>query len=648
MRCRVTVVCVALTGVCAALGICGISASFARIPVRTLRVRVSQPTLRGASSGQHLIRVDARTQPSSVCEAVVHVRRVREALTKVRTDTRGRVAWRWLILPSSPSGTWRITVVCQHGHLRGSGTTSILVVTASKHSKGPIGDPHSLENPHGTVAGQGGGVCGPFEPGQCTCLAYQKRPDVYNTGVAHGIPAGGTRAAGTAFYVWDGEQWLVNAQRAGIPTGSEPVAGALIVWGIPNSAAYGHVAYVEQASSPTHVLVNECNYDFHGHCRTIWENPQAAANLQGYIYGGPAGNGPGSGGPGPAPGPGGGPPEPPSAAYGSMPAIAVGPSGLPTVVAQSPSNSLDAYWETPDAQWHGPLGIGTGGSTYSAPSIGASAAGYPVVAAEGPSNSLYVYWETSDAQWHGPLGIGAAGSTYSAPSVGVGSSGLPTVVVQGPSNSLYAYWETGDAQWHGPLGIGAGGSTYSAPSVTSASTVVVQGPSNSLDAYWETPDAQWHGPLGIGPAGSTYSAPSAATSGSGLPTVAVQGPSNSLYAYWETSDAQWHGPLGIGPGGSTLSAPSVAVGSSGLPTVGAAGPSNSLDLYWETGDAQWHGPLGVGAGGSTFSAPSLAASPSGLPVIATQGPSNSLYAYWETPDAQWHGPLGVGAGGSTF
>ena len=150
-------------------------------------------------------------------------------------------------------------------------------------------------------AGKGGGVCGPFEPGQCTCLAFQKRPDVYYGAVAHGVPAGGTRAAGPEFYVWDGEQWLINARRAGIPTGSQPIAGALVVWGVPNSAAYGHVAYVERATSSTHVLVSECNYDFQGHCRTRWENPQAASHLQGYVYGGPAGSGseepPGSGPP---------------------------------------------------------------------------------------------------------------------------------------------------------------------------------------------------------------------------------------------------------------------------------------------------------------------------------------------------------------
>ena len=168
----------------------------------------------------------------------------------------------------------------------------VLVVTRSSRSPGPIGDPSSLSITDGTLAGRGAGVCGRFEPGQCTCLAYQKRSDVYDIAVAHGVLRAGRRAAGPNFFVWDGGQWLVNARRGGIPTGSRPVAGALVVWGVPNSASYGHVAYVERATSDTHVLISECNYDWHGHCRTTWRNPRAAAHLQGYIYGGPVGTDP--------------------------------------------------------------------------------------------------------------------------------------------------------------------------------------------------------------------------------------------------------------------------------------------------------------------------------------------------------------------
>ena len=92
-------------------------------------------------------------------------------------------------------------------------------------------------------------------------------------------PRGGNRTVGsdrTDYWVWDGAQWLVNAQRAGIPTGSQPVAGSIIVFGTPNAANWGHVAYVEQVSSPTSIAVDECNYDWQGSCRyNHWENPQA-------------------------------------------------------------------------------------------------------------------------------------------------------------------------------------------------------------------------------------------------------------------------------------------------------------------------------------------------------------------------------------
>jgi len=287
-----------------------------------LVVRVAQPQLSTAASGQHLIVVGARTAPAAVCEAVVRVAKVRTSLAKVKANAKGSVAWRWIILPTSPSGTWHFTVACRRDSRAGSGATRALIVTASTKSSGPIGDPASLETPSGTPIGRGGGVsmqCGPFtyvypNP-QCTCLAYAKRPDIYNTAVnvKHVVAAGGNRVVGsdrTDYYVWDGEQWLVNAQAAGIPTGSQPVAGAIVVLGVANSAGYGHVQYVDAVNSPTDIQITECNYDWHGSCRTTWENPEALTDpLQGYIYGGPAGNGPS------APS-GGGPPAPTGTANG--------------------------------------------------------------------------------------------------------------------------------------------------------------------------------------------------------------------------------------------------------------------------------------------------------------------------------------------
>jgi hypothetical protein len=39
------------------------------------------------------------------------------------------------------------------------------------------------------------------------------------------------------------------------------------------------------------------------------------------------------------------------------------------------------------------------------------------VAVQGPNSSTYVYWEAANAQWYGPLGIGSYGSSFSAPSL---------------------------------------------------------------------------------------------------------------------------------------------------------------------------------------------------------------------------------------
>ena len=343
----------------------------------------------------------------------------------------------------------------------------------------------------------------------------------------------------------------------------------------------------------------------------------------------------------------------------------VGTAGLPppptpgprltvvnTLAVQGPGHSNWVYWETSDALWHGPLGVGNPGSTFSAPSVGVGPNGLPTVAVQGPANRLWVYWETSDAQWHGPLGVGNPGSTYSAPSVGVGPSGLPTVAVQGPANTLWVYWQAADANWYGPLGVGSAGSTFSAPSVAVGSdglpTVAAQGPGNATWVYWQAADANWYGPLEVGNPGATYSAPSVGVGSNGLPTVAAQGQGNGTWVYWQTGDAQWHGPLGVGGPGSTYSAPSVGVGSGGLPTVAAQGPGNSTWVYWEAGNANWYGPFEVGNPGSTYSAPSVAVGSNGLPTVAAQGPGGTTWLYWQTGDAQWHGPLQVGNPGSTY
>jgi hypothetical protein len=73
---------------------------------------------------------------------------------------------------------------------------------------------------------------------------------------------------------------------------------------------------------------------------------------------------------------------------------------------------------------------------------------------------LWIYWETIDAQWHGPYGVGGPGSTNASPIIIGPYQALPTIGVQGTGNRPDVYWESGDAQWHGPYGVGSPGSDF--------------------------------------------------------------------------------------------------------------------------------------------------------------------------------------------
>lgn len=156
-------------------------------PVRTCRtsfqVQQLDPLLASASAGTESILVQGRTRPGAQCGAVVSVKTVRQQLTQLKADRRGHVGWRWVILSTSPSGTWQIKLSCRLGRRTGAAVRRVLIITGSSSSAGSIGDPNTLTTTAGATAGNGAGVCGPFPPGQCTCLAYQKRPDVYSTAV---------------------------------------------------------------------------------------------------------------------------------------------------------------------------------------------------------------------------------------------------------------------------------------------------------------------------------------------------------------------------------------------------------------------------------------------------------------------------------
>ncbi|WP_026911561.1 CHAP domain-containing protein [Patulibacter minatonensis] len=517
------------------------------------------PQLRAAAKGARTILVSARATRGATCVANVSVKKVSQTLAKVKATKKGRASWRWQILPTSPSGTWRFKVTCTKGRKKGSATRQVLIVTGNKTGRGPIGDPTSLVNPDGEIAGLGGDDCGPFNSPplkQCTCLAWQKRRDVYDTSVARGVPRVGGRGGG--YFVWDGGQWLVNAKRGGFPTGSQPVAGALVVWGVANSASYGHVAYVEKAESPTRVLVTECNYDWKGSCRTIWMNPIAKGDLQGYIYGGPAGSAPGA-----SPGDtvGGASPASTLPSFGGagwQTAFRASDGGLWTIggdnrgalglgVAANTSPAITRVqgggWQTAfsgsdGALWvvgkdnKGSLGLGMKPGT--SPSIAGLASGGWVSAFQASSNSLWVV----GADNKGDLALGM--DPASSPSIAALAGGGWQAAFQASSHSL---WVIGKDS-KGDMGLGMRPGT--SPSVTGVEGGGWQAAFQANDRSLWVVGADNKGNLGLGMADGT--SPSITGMAGGGWEAAFQASDNTLWIVGKDNKGAMN--LGMKPGTS--------------------------------------------------------------------------------------------------
>jgi hypothetical protein len=141
----------------------------------------------------------------------------------------------------------------------------------------------------GVVHGRGAGA-NPFMATECTYWAFAKREDVYDRALAAGVHRDGlvSHPAFSQDYVWNGKRWADNAQRAGIPTGSTPVAGALFV----NTAGrFGHVAYVERVYADGSFQISQHNQSGRSDSSaTTYSTEYPGRPGVVFVYGGPAGN----------------------------------------------------------------------------------------------------------------------------------------------------------------------------------------------------------------------------------------------------------------------------------------------------------------------------------------------------------------------
>jgi surface antigen len=281
----------------------------------TPRVELSTPTLRQGGGAA----LDIASDGLRLCELSFQGPHG-FTVGPFRVVSRGaHVRWSWRVSRHAVAGVWVATVGCASTpHELVAHATRVredFVVARGARGSTALFTPSALRVrvtrtfPNGAAAPTGGRVVGlggagnPFPYGQCTYHAFETRADVYEYAIVHGVPRGGlasnAKYGGYADYWWNAWRWLGNAQRVGYPTGTVPIAKALVVFprGYGGSAV-GHIAYVESVNANGSYYVSERNWNY---------NPSVTRRLVpagvpgvGFIYGGPAGSGPA---PPPPPGP---------------------------------------------------------------------------------------------------------------------------------------------------------------------------------------------------------------------------------------------------------------------------------------------------------------------------------------------------------
>jgi surface antigen len=254
-----------------------------------------------ASDSRVVVSVNASSQAVSAhirgirgarCTLMVMAKKASVSFAPVTLNARGCGTITWPVPEAAPSGKWTFSVVCVKGHRtkrakaritlvnRGSGISGLV---KDKNEGGGKGGGSQSCAPIASPPG-GGEVCFIGDPfatygspgediGQCTWYAAGRRPDL------DGITVG------------NASEWLEEA-KGKVPEGTVPVAGAIAV-NTTADGGVGHVAFVEEVKNGGSTLVlDEANLENNGQVYLGIETP--ASEFAGYIYGGPAGNGPGS------------------------------------------------------------------------------------------------------------------------------------------------------------------------------------------------------------------------------------------------------------------------------------------------------------------------------------------------------------------
>jgi hypothetical protein len=235
------------------------------------------------------VAVHVRAASNARCTLTVSAGRRSTTFAPVTLNKAGRGTISWAVPVAAPSGKWTFSVSCVKRKHTETGKTRIVLVNHGQGTGGLVRNGNEGGGKGGgsqscaPIASPPGGaqVCFSGDPfatygspgediGQCTWYAAGMRPDL------DGITTG------------NASEWLSEA-KGKVPEGTVPVVGAIAV-NTTADGGLGHVAYVAEVKNGGATLIlDEANLNNDEKVYLNIETP--ASEFQGYIYGGPAGNG---------------------------------------------------------------------------------------------------------------------------------------------------------------------------------------------------------------------------------------------------------------------------------------------------------------------------------------------------------------------
>ncbi len=565
----------------------GLSAAGAAGKSKTEKHGRKPPVAVTVSISRSKLSVKVSAASGSACILKVVAGRSRQTFPRFHTGSRGRGVVTWAIPSNAPAGKWSFSVRCTRSRKTHSAFASAFILTAGSGTGG-LAAPNSVQLTGGAVlGGKGGGAtpcapvagggqqCFPSDPydyyqggsdiGQCTWYAVGRRPDL------------GGITTGNAY------QFISEAHAHGVPTGAVPVPGSIAVnttYRDRSGTLLGHVAYVDSVSPDRKTLVvDEANVI----PLTITLNVTVpASEFQGYVYGGPAGNGPGSSGG--------------SGGVGGNSGTSASGTGYETAF-QANTGSLIEFGAGGNANTTQGMMAGT------SPSIAALPGGGYEMAFQANTGNLIVYGTAGDINTQQGMKPGTS------PSIAASPKGGFEVAFQANTGNLCQYNSaTGAANLQQGMDNGTSPSIAALPG--GGYEIAFQANTGNLIVYGAA--ANTNTGQGMMPGSS----PSIAASPSGGFQAAFEANTGYLYRYNSAS-----GPADLQQGMNNQTSPSIAALPTGGYEMAFQANTGNLFVYGDDGGGDTH------QGMKASTSPSIAAAPQGGFQVAFQANTGNLYQY---------------------